>query len=101
MPSPESSARLYATAEEARAAVDDAAYAEGGQPDPHTWLGAICEEAECYCGVQMPLNDDGSPRLTFEEWIEYHDRVLLAALAADELSDVDRIAQAEGWNLDA
>jgi len=76
--------RLYATATEARWAVDDAAYADGRQPDLHVWLGAICDEAECYCGVQMPLDEDGQPRLTFEEWIEYHDRVLLDTLDADE-----------------
>lgn len=81
--------RLYATAGEARWAIDAAAYAEGGQPHPHTWLGAICEEAECYCGVQMPLGDDGKPKLTFEEWIDYHDGVLLRALENDAASYAD------------
>ena len=93
------STKLYETAEEARQEIDRAAYADGKQPHPHTWLGGICEEAECYCGVQMPLDDKGQPELTFEEWIEYHDRVLMDRLDADELSDVDRIAQEEGWNL--
>ena len=79
----ENGARLYATAEEARRAVDDAAYADGGQPDPHTYLGGISDEAECYCGIQMPLNEDGSPRLTFEEWIEYHDEVQMRTLETD------------------
>jgi hypothetical protein len=71
------STRLYSTAEEARRAVDDAAFAVGEVTHPHTYLGGISDEAECYCGLRMPLDENGAPSLTFEEWIDYHDGAVL------------------------